>query len=155
AAPPRPVGHLAQGRGAVVRTDDDRHSGPVQAGRERRPAERLLDSGQRRLRLPFAGGEAGVPVLDVVTPAIPVVGPRQYARPPATPPLGPREADRSRAPRRERRRDLPAEGKGLVAEPVPAAVEPDLGHDEWPVLGHVLQAREGGLEHSTVLRADA
>src|SRR4029450_1476065 len=112
AAPPRPVGHLAEGRRAVVRTDDDGHSGPVQAGRERRPAERLLDSGQRRLRLPFAVGEAEVPVLDVVTPAMPLVGPR--------------EDERSRAPRRERRRDLPAEGKGLVAEPVPAAVAPGI-----------------------------
>ena len=37
---------------------------------------------------------------------------------------------------------------------MPAAVEPDLGHDERPVLGHVLQAREIGLEPIRLLEED-
>ena len=68
--------------------------------------------------------------------------------------VGPGEDERTRAARRERGRDLPAERGRLAVFAVSAAVEPDLGHHERTVLRHVLQTSEIGVEPVALLEKD-
>src|SRR5439155_20299599 len=86
---------VADRRAAVVGADDDRHARPLAIARERRIRVGTPNRGERRLRPAPLVRQTELPVLDVLAPAIPLVGPR--------------EDERADAPRRERRAELPAE----------------------------------------------
>ena len=95
-------------------------------------AEGLAHGDERGLGPSVSPGEPEIPVVDVVAAAVPLVGPR--------------EDERAGAAGPERRPHLPVERRRLHALAVPAAVEPDLGHDQRAVAGEVLQPRQVGLE---------
>ena len=112
---------------AVVRADDDGNARPGPL-RERRGRVRGPNCPQRWLRPPLPVGEPEVPVVDVVSAAVPLVRPREH--------------ERARAPGGEGLRQLPAQALGLLLEPVAPAVEPDLCEEKRPVSGEVLQPSE-------------
>jgi hypothetical protein len=118
---------VRDGLGAVVRAHDDGHPRPCPV-RERRARVRSLNRSQRRLRSPLPVGEPEVPVLDVVSAAMPLVGPREH--------------ERARAAGCERVRQLPPEAVRLLGEPVPGAVEADFREEKRPVSREVLQPSE-------------
>src|SRR5207244_10342158 len=109
---------VAVRRAAVVGAVDDRHAPPLAIARERRIRVGTPNRGERRLRPAPLVRQTELPVLDVLAPAIPLVGPR--------------EDERAGAPRRERRAELPAEDFRLSGLSVPEAVEPDLAQEERP-----------------------
>src|SRR5256886_2530036 len=83
-------------------------------------------------------GQTERPVLDVMAVAVPLVGPREH--------------EHAAASRGERSADLPIERARLTALAVAQGVEAQLTHEERPVPGDVLQARQVGLE--AVLRLE-
>ena len=87
---------------------------------------------ERRFRAPIAGGQAEVPVGDVVPAPVPVIGPG--------------EDERTGAARGERGSDLPVEGTGLGVLTVPTTIEPDLRHDQGSVTGKVVESGQVRLE---------
>src|SRR5256886_17456042 len=81
---------------------------------------------------PIDAREAEPPVRDVMAVPIPLVGPGEY--------------EHAGAPARERRAHLPVERPRLGGFAVAHRVEAQLAHDERPVTGDVLEARQVRLE---------
>ena len=102
--------------------------------------ERPLGRGEGRLRPPFAVDETEVPVVDVDAAPMPLVRPG--------------EDERARAARRVRCAQLPLEQPRLDVDSVAAAVEADLGDQQRPLAGDVVEARQVRLERSVGLEVD-
>src|SRR5436309_15016620 len=81
-------------------------------------------SRQRGFRAPFTVGYAEGPVGDVVTSAIPFVGPAKY--------------ESARTPFREGSPNLRIQKIALLLMAVAKAVQPDLRQHERPVAGNIL-----------------
>src|SRR5216117_269286 len=114
--------------------------GPGQIRREGYFSKCLADSRQRRLRTPIATREAEIPVVDVRAAPVPFVGPGIN-----------KGAGTAGC---ERRSHLPVEGARLGLLAVPAAVQPDLTHDQGALAREVLQPREVGLQILRLLEVD-
>src|SRR5262249_12374859 len=117
--PPQTVEAVADSACSVVAADHDRDAWPGHSPWEWRLGERCAPSGQRRFRASITVREAEVPVLDVVSATVPFVCPGKDKRPGAA--------------RFERGSHLPVEYARLDVLAVPAAVQSDLGHHQWPV----------------------
>src|SRR5581483_11608332 len=116
----------------VVAADRDGESRPRRVRRERYVGVGIGDGGEGGLWATPAVGQAEVPVVDLEAAAGPLVRPR--------------EDERAGATARKRRPHLPVERRRLRIEPVPTAVEAELGEDERPITGDRLQPREVGGE---------
>ena len=99
---------------------------------KRRFCECPANRAQCRLRASIPAGDAEIPILNVVTAAVPFVRPAEY--------------ECAGAPCVEGRSDLPLQGPGLRVLAVPAAVEPYLPHQEWPVARNIVQTRQVRFE---------
>src|SRR5205085_5354098 len=113
-------------------TDDDGDPRGCRAGHARRLGVGPAHGLERWLGAPLAIGHAEVPVLDLVTTAVPFVGPR--------------EDEGARATAGEGAMELPAQRLRLPVLAVGAAVQADLREHERALVGQVLQPREVGLE---------
>ena len=129
-----------EGRRAVVGADRDGHLGRMAGALDRRCRKCLAYGGQRALRRALARREAEVPVEDLVSAAVPRVRPGEH--------------ERACAPGRVTGLELPAQRSRLLLLAVAATVEADLRHQQWPVIGEVLQATEVGLEILPALEID-
>jgi hypothetical protein len=95
---------------------------------------------QSRLRLAVATHESELPVLDVLTAAMPLVRPCVHEGP--------------GAPGCERRADLPVENLRLAHLAVAYAVEAQLRHEQRTLAGQVLEPGQVGLEPIALLEVD-
>src|SRR5439155_289049 len=136
----QPIEAVADGARAAAGAPDHRDPGPRQVPRERHPGQRLSYHSQRRLGRPVGAREAEGPVLHVVAMPVPLVGPGEH--------------EHAGASGRERRPHLPVERARLDALAVAQRVEPELAHDERPVPGDILQARQVRLEPFLRLEVD-
>ena len=94
--------------------------------------QRFRGGRQRRFRAALPVGEAELPVIDVSVAAIPFVGPRIDER--AGTAAGKRGAN------------LPGERLRLRVFAIAEAVETQFAHHQRPVIGHVVQAGDVGVE---------
>ncbi len=127
---PQALAGVADGASPVVGAHDDRDPREPAVPREGRLGHRLPRGGQGGLRPPVAASQTEVPVFDVVAAPMPLVGPGEHER-----------AGRTGG---EGRPHLPVERARLPSQAVPAAVQPDLRHDEGPVADQILKPREVG-----------
>src|SRR5215472_8590595 len=128
----RGIQRATDGAGAVARANDDRDEGPRVIHAKWHVFVYMSDDFQGEFRLAVARGEPKFPILDLVAAAKPLVGPREHKHSGAsTGEDGPR---------------LPFEHSCLSCLSVADAVETDLGHEQRPLTGKVLQPRNVSLQ---------
>ncbi len=127
---------------AVVRTDYDGHPRPRGLRRKRHlgVGKDFADRGQGGLRPSSAVCEPKAPVLDVLSAAMPFVGPGEHKRAGA--------AACKRTPH------LPLQHVGLALLAEPLTVDTDLSEQQWAVPRDVVESRQIGLQTIAFLEID-
>src|SRR5213593_560865 len=118
---------LADHSPAVITAQHDRDGRPLLFRWEGTLDKRTANCRQGGFRTPFAVGHAESPVCDIMTSAIPLVGPAEY--------------ESSGTPFRERSPNLPIQKMGLFFVAVPDTVQSDLCQQERPIAGNILKPR--------------
>src|SRR5215208_2866392 len=124
----------------VVGADHHGDVGPGRILREWNLGEGFADALQGGLGAPIPAGEPKIPIFDVVTAPVPLVGPGKD--------------EGAGAPGSERRPDLPVQGACLVLLAVRATVQSDLCHDHRLVASYVVEAGEVGFQVFLLLEID-
>jgi hypothetical protein len=131
---------VRQGRSSVMGADHDRDPRPRQRSGEGAVGEGVAHPSEGGLGPPPPVGQAKIPILDVVAPAVPFVGPS--------------EDEGTGAAAGKCALDLPGEALRLLFLAVTAAVEANLREQQRPVADHVMQACQVGLEGLPLLEVD-